>query len=233
MTDCRKFRGRIWDQVASGNMRRIFRDYPFFNLQTRSNYEIRESAAHPDRLWTFSSRLWRNPICKPVRISDLLAVWAGSISRQKRCSTFVFHIANRVSIRYTCPVPCRHPIWVAGGGFLSTDLCASLTPDLTRPDFMQTQRGLTRQKEAISLGQGRPTSHIVHQNRRADKVNVVCEIADTDCGFCFVPPLSHNNTCSWEDLAATRLNIHFETSTQHYLQHCFFPDPDSKWTQNL
>lgn len=28
-TDCRRFARRIWDQVASGNMRRIFRDYPF------------------------------------------------------------------------------------------------------------------------------------------------------------------------------------------------------------
>lgn len=196
-------------------MRRIFRDYPFFNLQTRSNYKIRKSAAHPDRLWTFSPCLWRNPIFKSVRNSDLLtselSLSAAESPVPDLCS--ILQTGYCASIRYTLPLPSRRLIWFAEVDFIKGSLCISYAGPCQARLHADT-KDLTRQKEAISLGQGRPTSHVVHQNTSTNNVNVVCEIADTDCGFCFVLPLSRNNTCSRDDLAAARLNIHFETSTQ-------------------
>lgn len=89
-------------------------------------------------------------ICEDFRSSE---VWAVSICHRKPCSRFVLRIANRVlriySLHPSSPPPASN--LVRWGGFLSTDLCASLTPDLARPDFMQTQRiWQGRRKQLVS-----------------------------------------------------------------------------------
>lgn len=199
-------------------MRRTFRDYPLFNLQTRSNYKIRKSAAYPECLWSFSSCLWRNPILKSVRISDLLlsepSLSAAANPVPDLCS--MLRIGYCVSIRDTHPVSSRCLLWFAEVDVINGSLCISYAgPCQAR--LHADAKALTRQKEAISLGQGRPTSHVVHQNRSTNNMNVECEITDTDCGFRFALPLCDNNTCGWVDLAAARLNIHFKTSMRHCL----------------
>lgn len=198
-------------------MRRIFRDYPFFNLQTRSNYKIRKSAPHPDRLWTISLCLWRNQIFKSVRMLDLLRSEL-SLSTTKAPFQICVPCCKSVLRIYSLH-PSSSPwrlIWFAEVDFINGSLCISYAGPCQAWLHIGA-KDLTRQKEPISLGQGRPTSHVVHQNRSTNNVNVVCEIIDTDRGFCFVLLLSHNNKCSRDDLAAVRLKIHFRTSTQHCL----------------